>query len=201
MKIVVASGNAHKVKEISEMLAIDGLELVSMRDMGFSQDIEENGSTFAENALIKARAVCGALGLPAIADDSGLCVDCLSGAPGIYSARYASADGENANDAANVEKLLGNLRGVPENERTARFVCAMALVLPDGTEKTVTGVCEGVITREVRGKGGFGYDPVFYYVPYCKTFGEATEEEKNAVSHRHNAVSLLKEELLKLLYV
>ena len=199
MKIVVATKNAHKVKELSEMLALDGLSLVTLSDMGFTGEIEENGSTFAENALIKARTAARLYGLPALADDSGLCVDALDGEPGIYSARYASADGENASDAANVEKLLEKLKSIPSGERTARFVCAIALVTPDGSEKVVTGACEGVITSEVRGKGGFGYDPVFYYVPYCKTFGEATEEEKNKVSHRANAVRLIREELLKLL--
>lgn len=198
MKLVVATKNAHKIHELSEMLAIDGLTLVSLADVGFTGEIEENGATFAENALIKARAAAKFCGLPALADDSGLCVDALDGAPGIYSARYASEDGENASDAANVEKLLENLKGIPSGERTARFVCAIALVLPDGTEKTVTGACEGVITSEIRGNGGFGYDPVFYYVPYCKTFGEATEDEKNAVSHRANAVRLIKQQLLEL---
>ena len=199
MKIVVATKNAHKVKELSEMLALDGLSLVTLSDMGFTGEIEENGSTFAENALIKARTAARLYGLPALADDSGLCVDALDGEPGIYSARYASTDGENASDAANVEKLLEKLKSIPSGERTARFVCAIALVTPDGSEKVVTGACEGVITSEVRGKGGFGYDPVFYYVPYCKTFGEATEEEKNKVSHRANAVRLIREELIKLL--
>lgn len=199
MKIVVATKNAHKVKELSDMLALDGLSLVTLSDMGFTGEIEENGSTFAENALIKARTAARLYGLPALADDSGLCVDALDGEPGIYSARYASTDGENASDAANVEKLLEKLKSIPSGERTARFVCAIALVTPDGSEKVVTGACEGVITSEVRGKGGFGYDPVFYYVPYCKTFGEATEEEKNKVSHRANAVRLIREELLKLL--
>lgn len=199
MKIVVATKNAHKVKELSEMLALDGLSLVTLSDMGFTGEIEENGSTFAENALIKARTAARLYGLPALADDSGLCVDALGGEPGIYSARYASTDGENASDAANVEKLLEKLKSIPSGERTARFVCAIALVTPDGSEKVVTGACEGVITSEVRGKGGFGYDPVFYYVPYCKTFGEATEEEKNKVSHRANAVRQIREEFLKLL--
>ena len=199
MKIVVATKNAHKVKELSEMLSIDGIELVTLSDMGFTGEIEETGSTFAENALIKARAARDLYHLPALADDSGLCVDALNGEPGIYSARYVSEDGENASDKANVEKLLDKLKGIPSGERTARFLCAIALVLPDGTEKTVTGACEGVITSEVRGNGGFGYDPVFYYVPYCKTFGEASEEEKNAVSHRANAVRLIKKELLQLL--
>lgn len=198
MKIAVASKNAHKVKELSKMLDIEGLELVSLRDLGFEGEIEENGTTFSENALIKAREVCKLYGLPAIADDSGLCVDYLNGAPGIYSARYASTDGYNATDEENVEKLLDELKNVPESDRTARFISAIALVLPDGTEKCVIGSCEGIITSEVRGNGGFGYDPVFYYVPFCKTFGETTDEEKNTVSHRFNAVAKLKSELLEI---
>ena len=118
MKIVVATKNAHKVKELSDMLALDGLSLVTLSDMGFTGEIEENGSTFAENALIKARTAARLYGLPALADDSGLCVDALDGEPGIYSARYASTDGENASDAANVEKLLEKLKSIPSGERT-----------------------------------------------------------------------------------
>ena len=201
MKIIVASKNAHKVKELSEMLALADIELVSLRDMGFEGEIEENGSTFEENALIKARAACAAYRLPALADDSGLCVDALGGEPGIYSARYASADGENADDAANVEKLLSKLTDVPDQQRTGRFICAIALALPDGTETVVSGACEGVITREIHGDGGFGYDPVFFYEPYGKTFGETSDKEKNAVSHRAAAVRLIKAELLRMINV
>ena len=201
MKIIAATKNAHKVKELSEMLNIPSVELVSLKDMGFDGEIEENGSTFEENSAIKAKYVCQKYGLPAIADDSGLCVDYLSGAPGIYSARYASADGHNSDDRANVDKLLGELKGVSGADRSARFVCAITIAMPDGYEKTVTGTCEGLITNDIRGSAGFGYDPVFYYVPYAKTFGETTDEEKNAVSHRSAAVSLIKEELLKLLNV
>lgn len=201
IKIAVASKNAHKVKELSEMLDIDGIELVSLRELGFEGEIEENGTTFEENAMIKAKAVCDMYGIPAIADDSGLCVDYLGGSPGIYSARYASSDGHNSGDAENVEKLLCELKGVPECDRTARFISTIAIALPDGTERTVTGSCEGIITSEVRGNGGFGYDPVFYYVPFCKTFGETTEEEKNTVSHRFNAVRQLKKELKEIFNV
>ena len=132
---------------------------------------------------------------------SGLCVDFLSGAPGIYSARYASTDGHNSTDEENVEKLLCELKGVPEEKRTAYFVSAIALVLPDGTEKCVTGKCMGFITDKVHGEGGFGYDPVFYFPAYERTFGETTEEEKNKVSHRANAVKMLKSELLEIFNV
>ncbi len=201
IKIAVASMNAHKVKELSQMIDLPGIELVSLRDLGFDGDIVEDGATFEENALIKAKLVCEKYGLPAIADDSGLCVDYLSGSPGIYSARYASTDGHNATDTENVEKLLAELDGVPTEKRTARFMCAMALVLPDGRTKGVVGKCEGVITEKVCGNGGFGYDPVFYVEQFGKTFGETTEEEKNSISHRWNAVKLMKKELSEIFSV
>ena len=201
IKIAVASMNAHKVKELSKMLDTTGIELVSLKDLGFDGDIVENGSTFEENALIKAKYVCERYNMPAIADDSGLCVDYLDGAPGIYSARYASSDGHNASDSENVEKLLAELKGVPWEKRTAKFVCAMALALPDGRSRGVVGKCEGVITEKVHGKGGFGYDPVFFVEQFGKTFGETTEEEKNSVSHRYNAVKLMKKELSEIFSV
>lgn len=199
MKIAVASKNAHKVKELSAMLAIDGFEFVSLRELGFEGEIEENGSTFEENALIKAEFVCKQYGLPALADDSGLCVEHLNGAPGIYSARYASTDTHNADDSENIQKLLENLKNVPQNERAAYFMCVIAVVLPDGTQKTFAGKSEGYITTTLNGKGGFGYDPVFFSKDLNKTFGEATEEEKNAVSHRRRAVDQLKDFLPTLL--
>ena len=197
--IAVASGNTHKIKEIGEMLSLDGVTFISMKEAGVTTDIEENGTTFAENAMIKAETVCKLTGLPAIADDSGLCVDALDGAPGIYSARFASENGHNATDADNVAKLLALLKDVPTEKRTARFMCAMAAAFPDGRRIAVEGKVEGRITDKVYGEGGFGYDPVFYYEPFGKTFGEASGEDKNTVSHRHNAIMLLKEELLKTL--
>ncbi len=199
MKIAVASKNDHKVKELSAMLATDGIEFVSLRTLGFEGEIEENGSTFEENALIKAEFVCKKYGLPALADDSGLCVDYLNGAPGIYSARYASTDTHNADDSENIQKLLKSLENVPQGERTAHFMCVIAVVLPDGTKKTFAGKSEGYITTALNGKGGFGYDPVFFSKDLNKTFGEATEEEKNAVSHRRKAVDELKDYLPTLL--
>ena len=140
-------------------------------------------------------AVHKATGLAAIADDSGLCVDALGGEPGIYSARYASEDGENSDDTKNNEKLLSKLDKIPENERTARFVSALCFIDADGTEVSAIGKCEGIITREARGEGGFGYDPLFFFPSFGKTFGELTAEEKNEVSHRANAVKVLKEKL------
>lgn len=195
MKIAIATGNAHKVKELSRLLDIDGIEFVSLKDLGFTGDIVEDGSTFSENAMIKAKYICEMYDIPAIADDSGLCVDALSGEPGIYSARYASKDGENSDDRANIDLLLENLKNIPSGERSARFVCSMAFCTPDGTSLTVDGICEGHITSDIRGEGGFGYDPVFYCTKLCKTFGEATDEEKNNVSHRYCACRLLAQKL------
>ncbi len=201
MKIAVATKNKNKVRELGELMNIDGIEFVSLMELGFDGDIVEDGATFEENALIKAKFVCEKYGLPAISDDSGLCVDALDGAPGIYSARYASADGENSNDADNIKKLLKNLKDVQEDKRTARFVCAMALVIP-GDEQNIShivrGECEGIIMHECTGQGGFGYDPVFYCPKLKKTFGEASENQKNSVSHRANAVKLMKEKLCEI---
>ena len=194
--IIVATKNAHKVREMSQLLAdIGDIELVTMAQAGLDVEIEENGTTFEENALIKARFVAKEKGMPAIADDSGLSVDVLGGEPGIYSARYASKDGGNASDDDNIDLLLENMKNVSGGERTARFVSALALVLPDGREYTAIGVCEGLITRERRGNGGFGYDPVFFCNSLSKTFGETSEDEKNSVSHRNRAMLILKEKM------
>lgn len=189
MTVIVATKNAHKVKEMAALLSdIPDLKLITMTEAGIDADIEENGTTFEENALIKARTVCKLSGKPSLADDSGLSVDALLDAPGIYSARYASVDGENASDEKNIEKLLRELSAIPSGERTARFVSALALVFPDGREYVTKGICEGHITREARGNGGFGYDPVFFCPQFGKTFGEMSEEEKNSVSHRNRSV-------------
>ncbi|MBE5783768.1 MAG: ribonuclease PH [Clostridiales bacterium] len=177
--LVIASNNQHKIREISEMLD-ERLNVISMREAGFTGDIEENGETFEENAVIKAQAVAKATGLCALADDSGLSVDALGGAPGVHSARYAGGHGD---DAANNALLIENMKDVPAEDRTAQFVCAMALSLPNGETHTVQGACPGVITYAPRGEGGFGYDPYFEYVS-GETFSEMPEEEKNRVSHR-----------------
>ena len=197
MKIAIATGNSHKIKELSMLLDIEGIEFVSLKDLGFTGEIIEDGNTFSENAMIKARFICNNFSIPTIADDSGLCIDALGGQPGIYSARYASKNGENSNDQANIDLLLENLKTIPSGERSARFVCAMAFCAPDGTSFSVDGICEGHITSDIRGKEGFGYDPVFYCSKLCKTFGEATDEEKNTVSHRYNACKLLAIQLKK----
>lgn len=195
MKIAIATKNDHKIKELSRLIQIDGLEFISLSDLGFDGEIVEDGNTFAENALIKARFISEKYGVFAIADDSGLCVDALNGEPGIYSARYASENDGNASDMANIQKLLDNMKTIPSGERSARFVCSMAFACPDGMSFAVDGICEGHITSECRGDGGFGYDPVFYSTKLCKTFGEATDEEKNNVSHRYHACKLLTEKL------
>ena len=196
MKIVLASRNAHKIKELYAFISpIDpSIEILSLDDIGYVGDIEENGTTYEENALTKARTAVEAGGhrYAAIADDSGLSVDALDGAPGVYSARYAGGHGD---DAANNALLLKNLAHLPESERTARFVCCIALVYPDGREMTVRGETEGVIINEARGNGGFGYDPYFYYQPFGKTFAELSAEEKNAISHRGKAIAKVAEVL------
>ncbi len=186
--ILIATGNPNKAREFREILSdyaashpsLPPIRLLTSADVGFSGEIEENGASFEENALIKARAL-SSYGYIAIADDSGLAVDALGGAPGIYSARYSGKG-----DAENNEKLLAEL--ADREDRTARYVCAVACVFPDGDSFTVTESCEGRILREYRGRGGFGYDPLFFADDLGKTFGEATPEEKDGVSHRGRAV-------------
>lgn len=184
-KLVVASGNAHKIKEIAEIFT--EYEVVSQKQMGFNEDVAETGETFVENALIKARAASKALGCIALADDSGLCVNALGGKPGIYSARYA---GEHGDDKANRDLLLKNLEG--KADRTAYFNSAVALVFPDGKELVAEGKTYGVILTEERGDNGFGYDCLFESDDLHKSFGLATAAEKNAVSHRFRALQNLR---------
>ena len=196
MKLILASRNKKKIREMEALLAkyVDDVRILSLDDVGFEGDIEEDGTTFEENALIKARTAMEASGnrIGAIADDSGLAVDALNGAPGVYSARYAGGHGD---DAANNALLLKNLADVPAEARTARFVCCIACVFPDGTSFTVHGETEGLIIDHARGEGGFGYDPYFYYQPYGKTFAELTADQKNAISHRGKAVAKLAEKM------
>ena len=197
MKAVLASNNK---KKLSELLAImkdylPGGELLTLSDIGFTGDIVEDGESFEENSKIKA-SVPASLGYIGIADDSGLCVDALGGAPGVYSARYSGLG-----DRGNIDKLLSELKDTEEEFRTARFVCVMTAVFPDGRVVQARGQAEGVILRERRGEDGFGYDPVFYYPPLCRTFAELTADEKNMISHRARAIAafcpMLKKELLK----
>ncbi len=187
-KLVVASGNAHKLREIAEIFS--DCEILSQKDAGFDEDVEETGKTFAENAVIKAAAAAKALNLPCLADDSGLCVDALGGAPGVFSARYSGGHG---NDAENRKLLLKNMQG--KTDRRANFTCAMALVFPDGKQVLVEGKTYGNILLEEVGTGGFGYDPLFESEDLKKSFGVATAEEKNAVSHRGRALKLMREKL------
>ena len=184
MRLVVASGNAHKLREIAEIFT--DFEVVSQKQMGFDGDVEETGKTFAENALIKARAACDALGVMALADDSGLCVDALNGAPGVYSARYC---GYHGNDAENRAVLLKTMQGV--QNRSAHFTSAIALVYPDGRELTAEGCTYGKILESEQGEGGFGYDCLFFSDDLQKSFGVASAEEKNAVSHRFRALQAM----------
>ncbi len=192
MRVVAATKNRGKIKELTSILSKLGIEVVSQGDYGINVDIVETGKTFKANALLKARAIALMCDDAVLADDSGLCVEALDGAPGIYSARYA---GENATDTDRVHKLLTELEGV--KNRRAKFVTAIAFIFPDGGEITVSGETHGSITEVPRGSSGFGYDPVFLSDDLNKTFGEATEEEKNSVSHRARAIQALAEELAK----
>ncbi len=183
MRIILASNNKNKLKELKSLLEPKGFEVISQREAGVDTEAEENGTTFEENALIKARAIYGIMKCAVIADDSGLEVDALNGEPGVYSHRYA---GENATDSDRCDKVLGLMKDVTDAERTARFVCAVAYIDSDGKESVVRGTCEGVIGREKRGSNGFGYDPIFYVGE--KSFAQLSEEEKNGISHRGNAL-------------
>lgn len=184
IRLVVASGNKNKLREIAQIFT--DFEVLSQKEMGFDEDVEETGTTFAENALIKARAASAALGCMALADDSGLCVDALDGAPGIFSARYC---GHHGSDEENRKLLLRNMQGV--KDRKAHFTSAIAMVYPDGRELVAEGHTYGVILQEEVGNGGFGYDPIFFSDDLQKSFGVATAEEKNAVSHRYRALQAM----------
>lgn len=197
MKILLASHNKNKIAELETLLktVCADAEVVSLSDAGFTGEIVEDGTTFEENALIKART--GArLGYITVADDSGLMVDALGGAPGVYSARYAGEDG---NTEKNNAKLLAALQGVPQDKRTAHFVSVVACVFPDGREDIVVrGECPGEILTSPRGKTGFGYDPLFWYAPFGKTYAEMTAEEKNSISHRGVAMQAFAKAFAKL---
>ncbi len=189
-KFVLATHNAHKLQEMSAILSGLGVEVVSPGELGIAVDVEETGATFAENALLKAKAICAAANLPAIADDSGLCVDALNGGPGVYSARYG---GEGLDDRGRYMLLLGSMRG--QTTRAAYFACAVACVFPNGDQLTAEGRCDGAIAFAPLGEGGFGYDPVFLLPEKGKTFAQLTAEEKAAVSHRGRALKNFAEKL------
>lgn len=199
-KIIFATGNAGKMCEVREILKDMDADILSMKEAGIDIDIVEDGTTFEENAAIKARAVAAATQEEAIvlADDSGLEVDYLDKAPGIYSARYM---GEDTPYSVKNKNLIDRLEGVPDNKRTARFVCAIAAALPGGEVITTSGVIEGRIDHEEKGNNGFGYDPIFYVPEYGCTTAQLSVEEKNRVSHRARALAAMKEELEQRLFV
>ena len=189
MKILIATHNKHKLSEMARILSPMGYEVVTDTDIGIElTDVEETGTTFMENARIKAESGCKESGLICIADDSGLCVDALGGEPGVYSARYSGVHGD---DEANIIKLLQNLEGVSDEKRSAHFACAICVSFPDGREITAEGRCDGRIGYEKRGENGFGYDPVFMVGD--RSLAEMSAEEKDAISHRGNALNNLRE--------
>lgn len=192
--LILATTNKNKVKEFQEMLKDFPIEIRSLADFGPLPEAIEDGATFDENAYKKAIHTAKILGFPAIADDSGLAVEALNGAPGVYSARYA---GENATDAENVDKLLHEMQGT--KNRKAAFHCVLSIAVPSGPALTYEGTCEGTLLEERRGESGFGYDPIFYFEDLGKTFAECSMEEKNKVSHRGKALADLKEEFPQVL--
>ena len=196
--VIIASNNAHKADEIRNALNFEGWEFKTLREAGLESDPEETGSSFVENARIKARAVHELTGGAVLADDSGLMVDALSGAPGVYSARYASVDGKDSSDAANNEKLMRELSDVPDDKRTARFVCSLVFIDEDGSETDAEGTVEGAIGHRPQGQNGFGYDPLFVPDVFggVKTMAQVSQAEKAQVSHRGNALRALRETLL-----
>ena len=189
MRVIVATKNPGKIREISEILSEFDIEVVSQADAGIDVEVDETGSTFLENALIKARAVSLLCDDPVLADDSGLCVEKLDGRPGVHTARY----GGNISNKEKMEKLLEELSG--ETNRNAKFMCSVALVFPDGRELTAEGETAGKIADEISGDGGFGFDPVFYSNELKKKFSECMEEEKNKISHRGKALTALRDKL------
>lgn len=190
MKIIAATQNKGKIKEIEDIFSPLGFEVISQKEAGFDIDVEETGKTFEENAMLKAKAIYDASKEAVIADDSGLMVDALNGAPGVYSARYA---GENATDSDRIKKLLSELEN--EENRTAKFSSALVMILPDGRVFTASGEVKGEILKEVSGSNGFGYDPVFFSYELNKSFGVASSVEKNRISHRGKALRLLYEKV------
>jgi len=196
MKLVLASQNRHKLDEMQAILAKFDVEVILQSELGLHIDVDETGTTFEENSELKARAVLEASRLPSIADDSGLEVDALDGAPGVYSHRF----GNKSSDEERCFYLLEQMQDVDDARRTARFVSVITCLFPDGKKIVARGTCEGVILHEMRGENGFGYDPLFY-VPSCrKTFSELSGEEKNAISHRGNALAAFSEKYREMFY-
>ena len=193
MKVVLASKNPHKLVEISQITEKFGMELVLESQLGVDIDVEETGSTFEENSFLKAEAVMKATGLPALADDSGICVDALGGEPGIYSARYGFDD--SLDDFGRLQLLLKNTENVPDGQRQAKFVCVITMVTPEGQTIQARGEIHGELLRAPAGENGFGYDPIFYYPPAGMTTAQMAPEEKNKVSHRANALRVFYDKL------
>ena len=190
MRAVLASKNEKKLRELREILSGFGMEVILQSQAGVDVEVEETGETFEENAILKAEAVCRATGLPAISDDSGLMVDALGGAPGVYSARYG---GEGLDDTGRWQRLLGNMEG--EDNRACRFISVICCAFPNGDRILARGECPGRLAREASGQGGFGYDPVFYLPDLGKSMAELSPEEKNQISHRGNALRVFQQEL------
>ncbi|MCA0986257.1 XTP/dITP diphosphatase [Guptibacillus algicola] len=189
-KLLVATKNKGKVKEFKRRFETDELQVISLLDLDEDLDVEETGTTFAENAVLKAETIMRMTNQIVIADDSGLVIDALDGEPGVYSARYA---GPEKDDEANIDKVLSELKNVPDEKRTASFQCLLAVAIPDKKTEVFSGSCEGRIAHERSGYEGFGYDPIFYLPSYQKTMAELTPEEKDAISHRGKALDRLQE--------
>ena len=192
MKVVLASQNQHKWEEIRKITEKLDIQLIMESDLGMCIEVEETGTTFEENSFQKAEAVMKATGLPALADDSGISVEALNGAPGVYSARYGTPD---LDDHGRMELLRKNMENVPDGQRQAKYVCVITMVTPEGETIQARGEVHGLITREPAGNGGFGYDPIFYYPPFGKTLAEVPAEDKNRVSHRAQALNLFYDKL------
>ena len=193
MKVILASKNKHKLEEISKITEKFGFELILQSQLGVDIDVEETGTTFEENSLIKAEAVMKATGMAAMADDSGICVEALNGEPGVYSARYGFD--ETLDDWGRLQLLLKNMETVPDGKRQAKFVCVITMVTPEGETIQARGEIHGELLREPHGENGFGYDPIFYYPPFGMTTAEMSSEDKNQVSHRANALKIFNEKL------
>lgn len=195
-EIIIATKNKGKAKEFERMFHPFGLQVKTLLDYENIEDIEETGKTFEENAILKAEEVAKKVNQVVIADDSGLIVDALNGAPGVYSARYAGLD---KNDEENIDKVLEELKEIPEQDRTARFYCALAVAIPNSKTMTVSGTCEGLILHERKGNNGFGYDPIFFVKELGKSMAELGSEEKSQISHRGRALEKLKKRLSSIL--
>lgn len=194
MKVIFATGNENKLREIREITADMDIEIVSMKDAGYYTDVEETGTSFEENSYLKASAIAKKCGLPTLADDSGLEIDYLGGEPGIYSSRYM---GEDTPYPVKNAELLRRMEGVPDEERTARFVCAICYVRPDGSSETVRATMEGIVAHKIAGNNGFGYDPIFFLPDKGCTSAELSREDKNAISHRGKALRMMRDILAK----